>query len=166
MVPGSFRLFSFSVIVMGRCWSARANHKLVIRERDNVYGHSVRPKNGQVPMGCETERFLSWGTFCTLMHKLHTCTGLFASACLYKYFVSCRSYGWSSVSCSYSDAFLHTEFAVMGFFLLKYALHLGISHYSAWLLRAWQCRLLFFFFTASLPKRSEDSYRTCRLCHS
>jgi hypothetical protein len=41
------------------------------------------------------------------------------------------SYGWSSVSCSYSDAFLHTEFAVMGFFLLKYALHLGISHYAA-----------------------------------
>ncbi len=75
------------------------------------------------------------------------------------------SYGWSSGSCSYSDAFLHTEFAVMGFFLLKYALHLGISHYAAWLLLAWQCRLLFFF-TASLPKRSKDSYRTCRLCNS
>ncbi len=35
MVSWPSCLFSFSVIVMGRCWSARANHKLVIRERDN-----------------------------------------------------------------------------------------------------------------------------------
>ncbi len=34
MVPGPSCPLSFSVIVMGRCWSARANHKLVIRERD------------------------------------------------------------------------------------------------------------------------------------
>ncbi len=39
-----------------------------------VYGHSVRAKNGQVLLRCD-------------------CTGLFASACLYKYFVSCRMDG-------------------------------------------------------------------------
>ncbi len=127
-----------------------------------VYGHSVRAKNGQVLLrcGCETERFLSWGPFRTLMHKLHRLI-----RCCLLILIFCKlSYGWCSVSCSYSDAFLHTEFAVMGFFLLKYALHLGISHYAAWLLlpdSADYC-----FFTASLPKRSEDSYRTCRLCHS
>jgi hypothetical protein len=116
-------LFSDLLITRAGMLSA----KCVTGQLVYVYGHSVRAKNGQVQLRIKTERFLSWGTFCTLMHTLH----MLIRCCLLVQIFCKLSYGWSSVSCSYSYAVLHTEFAVMGFFLLKYALHLGISHYAA-----------------------------------